>query len=79
VTLGPRQTALVGWSFVALVLVYELLAMTHGEHATISEWVWSMSTSPLFAFACGLLAGHFFWQRSHCINCGRSPIHWEDK
>lgn len=55
--------------FVALVgglVVYELAALANKyEGDTISEILWTVTARrPLVPFACGLLMGHFFWQRA---------------
>ena len=61
------------WLVVLGCLVYEGLALTHGEHATISEWVWSTSRNQLFVFGAGMLAGHFWFTKKRCVNCGKDP------
>jgi hypothetical protein len=48
---------------IGLALVWEAVSVLFGQHATISEWVWAMSTHPAFVFACGFLCGHLFFQR----------------
>ncbi len=75
--IAPRHTRIVMWVLIALAITWELVAVTLGQHATISEWFWSLCSEPIFVFAFGLLAGHLVWQRDNCVNCGKSPIRKE--
>ena len=75
--LGPKHTAVVMWALIAVALAYEALALSFGRNATISEWVWTLSANPLFVFACGFLAGHFWFVKSRCVWCGRNPYRKE--
>lgn len=47
------------------LLLYETwTVLNKRKEDTISESVWELVKYPFFTFACGVLAGHFFWQRS---------------
>jgi 1,4-dihydroxy-2-naphthoate octaprenyltransferase len=61
--IGPQHTRRVMLVLIGLALVWEAVSVLFGQHATISEWVWAMSTHPAFVFACGFLCGHLFFQR----------------
>ena len=77
--LGPRQTKIAFWLIAGLAALYEVAALAFGRDATISQYVWNASTNPFFVFACGLLAGHFFFRKSTCENCGRDPYVFPEK
>jgi hypothetical protein len=50
-------------TLVALLFLYEIVAIWENQGNTISEIVWFVTkTHPLLAFGFGLLMGHFFWQ-----------------
>lgn len=53
------------YALAAGLCVYELVTLANRHPGdTISEIVWDATTKrPLVPFACGLLMGHFFWQR----------------
>ena len=71
--LTPKHTAVFMALAIGACLAYEALALTTGTNATISEWVWKMSGNPFFVFACGVLAGHFWFVKSRCVWCGKFP------
>ena len=55
--------ALVGTGAVLLYAETRALEDTR-EGDTISEFVWQANRhTPLLALACGIIMGHFFWQR----------------
>lgn len=46
------------------IVAYEIAALRNKRPGdTISEIVWSATDRPLVPFLCGMVAGHFFWQR----------------
>lgn len=74
-TIGPKQTRIAMLALGALALAWEVVALACGESATISEFVWSVSENQLFVFACGMLAGHFFFRKRRCAWCGNDPFY----
>lgn len=45
------------------------------ESDTISEEVWSITPErPLIPFLCGLLMGHFFWQKKEIVHDAATVI-----
>jgi 1,4-dihydroxy-2-naphthoate octaprenyltransferase len=75
--IGAKQTAVVMACLVLSALVWEAIALMSDNSATISELVWSLSANPFFVFMCGVLMGHFFFVKSHCVNCGKNPYRKE--
>ncbi len=73
----PKHTSIVMWALLISAGVYEIFSVVFGTAATESEWVWRMIQTPIFTLACGVLVGHFFWQRDTCVNCGKNPIRKE--
>lgn len=68
-----RHTAVVMPILIGLAVVWEFLVLGMGEQATISEWVWSLTTNPLVPFIAGMLMGHFFFPKNKCLHCGNTP------
>jgi hypothetical protein len=59
-----RRRPLVLVGLLAGLFVYEIVAaVTAPPGDTLSEIVWRLSSRPIVPFACGILAGHFFWPR----------------
>jgi hypothetical protein len=47
------------------LLLYEAWTLINEKtDDKISDTVWDLSKYPFFSFACGVLAGHFFWQEN---------------
>lgn len=75
--LTPKHTALFMTLAIGACVAWEALALAFGQNATISEWVWNTSRNPFFIFACGILAGHFWFLKSRCVSCGKFPYRKE--
>lgn len=73
----PKHTAWVMTALVAAALLWEFAALGFGSQATISEFVWTLTRNPFFVFCCGMLMGHFFFPKSKCVWCGRTPYRKE--
>lgn len=71
--LRASDTGRVMVGLIGLALIYEVMTLAHGDQATISEWVWTMSTNPLFLFAAAFQLGHWFYPKGSCAHCGSKP------
>jgi hypothetical protein len=72
----PRaRTIAVALTLVALALAWEAFAVITGQALTWSALAWDLIKHPLIVLACGIVAGHFWWQRSTCAHCGFCPYH----
>lgn len=71
--LKPRHTAIAMVTLLGLAVAWEVLTLGLGDRATISEWVWSLTSNPLVPFVAGFLMGHWFFPKSRCVHCGRLP------
>lgn len=59
-----KRAAIVWLVLGGLALFYEAYAVFNGiPNDTLSEAVWKYGQHPMIAFAAGVLAGHFWWQR----------------
>ena len=69
------RTAVVFIALIFLALAWEAVGLGSGERAawTFSRLVWSLTDNELFVFACGVLAGHFFFPKTRCLHCGFLP------
>ena len=69
------RTAIVSVALIVLALVWEAVGLGSGEQTawTFSRLVWSLTDNELFVFACGVLAGHFFFPKTRCLHCGFLP------
>lgn len=69
------RTAIVSIVLILLALAWEAIGLSSGEQTawTFSRLVWSLTDSELFVFACGILAGHFFFPKTRCLHCGFLP------
>jgi hypothetical protein len=74
--MSKKNLAGVAWLIaIGGLVAYEGWSLINGIPGdTLSELVWSLSGDhPYVPFAGGFLAGHFFWQRRRCKECGKRP------
>lgn len=61
---GKRLTkSVIAIASVGLLAYEGWTVINKRKEDTISESIWDLVKYPFFTFACGILAGHFFWQR----------------
>lgn len=59
-----KRTAAAWLIAVGGLLAYEMYAVLNGTPGdTLSEAVWIWGQHPMVAFAVGVVAGHFWWQK----------------
>jgi hypothetical protein len=51
-------------SLIMALIIYDVVAIKFGTHASISQWIWDNNdANPIIGFGLGLLMGHFFFPR----------------
>lgn len=67
------------------LIVYDIIAASHGLESTITWVIWDWAVSfPIVPFAFGLLFGHLFWPnkakcRDEVEKANRAAEHWENE